>query len=254
MEALDTRRRRRVRAPFGGMGAMDRSRAEGFTSGADEDEDDLGPVDLNARVAQMTDTPPAVIKKSFSPKSVLGDVRKRATEYEREARMRMLHKFLVRNTPLNVIADELNISVATVMRDRDELYKQLRKEALNLDLGTLIGDSVAFYREVQALAMRQASLSNLPANLRLASLRTALSARNDSAKFLHVAGVFDILQYTPEDQKDSSDLEKLAALAEKLMADDDEMSFMAEEAGTTLAELNAGLVDEIEEENNVILL
>ena len=148
-------RRRRRRFPDG---ASPTPRVEGAV---DDGSDDPEVEDLNE---EMIASAPAVPSpnpdsKAFTPANRLRQVGERATGYEREYRLGLLHRLLMRKLPLDSIAQELQVSVHTVMRDRKELHRRLRTQASQLDANGLIGETLGFYSEIQGMALRMASSS-----------------------------------------------------------------------------------------------
>jgi hypothetical protein len=156
----------------------------------------------------------------FNPSSRMADVRQRASGYEREYRLKLIHRLLMRQIPIDQIAEQLDVSINTVKRDRSELYRRLKQAAKKLDINLLVGDSIGFYKEISAMAMRIASNRKVPVNQKLQALRTAAGGRNDMHRFLSTVGVYDALRYRREKDKGQSDIDKLMSLTEKLISDD----------------------------------
>lgn len=184
---------------------------------------------LNSQVENMAASSPARggplsetdtdDQPDFTPQNRMAEVNKRASNYEREYRLRLVHRMLMRNVPLDQIAAELDISVDTVMRDRKILYTRLKEEAKKLDIHKLIGDTMGFYQEVQGMSLRAASMTKLPMNMRIASMRTALSSKDSMNRFLDTVGVFDVLKFRVEDDGAGTDIQKLMAATEALLKD-----------------------------------
>lgn len=179
--------------------------------------------DLNAHVEQEVVPEPepeseaATVDEGVTANSRLHQVRHRASHYEREFRLRLLHRMLMRGIPLDEIARELDISVSTVMRDRKELWDRLRIAAKKLDINLLIGDTMAFYNEATAMAMRHASNSKHPINMRLASIRTAVAAKNDQTRMMAQAGVFEALKFVPDKSSGQGDIQELMRLTREIL-------------------------------------
>lgn len=195
-----------------------------------ETEDDniaepISPAALNARVAALPE------EEDFTPKGRMQEVTTRASEYEREYRLKLLHRLIMRGVPVDKIADELGMSVNSVMADRKELYARLREQASKMDINELIGTTMGFYGEVQGMALRQASNNSVPMNIRLSALRTALGAKNDSHRFLQAAGVFDVLSFKAGEDAAQSDIERLVDITERLMSDEDANESLARDIG-----------------------
>lgn len=230
----EPRRRRMVNRrgmAFSGGGLGQSSQGGGVADGEAEVE---GPVeDLNATViaavpearrlsdAQQSDmVSNAQNTEEFTPQSRLAQVGRRSSEYEREYRLQLLHRLLMRNLPLDEIATSLGVSVSTVIRDRAELKDRLRAAAKELDIEVMIGNSKGFYEEVQAMAMRAASNNNTPMPMRLAAMRTALASHNDMHRFYQAAGVYDTLRFRRGASEGAqTDIQRLMALTDDLLSE-----------------------------------
>jgi len=236
-EATDEPRRRRMHnRRSAGMAFSGNSMSQSSQGGgvADGEEAVEGPIeDLNAVVAASV--PPTrrlsedeqsdmvrntVNSEEFTPQNRLAQVRNRSSEYEREYRLQLLHRLLMRNLPLDEIASQLGVSVSTVMRDRQELKERLREVAKQMDVEMMIGNSKGFYEEVQAMAMRAASSSTVPMPMRLAAMRTALASHNDMHRFFQAAGVYDVLRFRKgANEGAQTDIQRLMSLTEDLLAE-----------------------------------
>lgn len=173
--------------------------------------------------ATLSDTPTIDPDGDFTPQNRMQEVksRSRASNYEREYRLKLVHRMLMRNVPLDQIAKELDVSVSTIQRDRAALHKELRKAAQKMDINQIIGDTVGFYGEVQGMGMRMASLTKLPANVRLAAMRTALGARGDMNRFFNASGVFDVLKFRASDDQEDTEMEHLVKMTEAILNDEE---------------------------------
>lgn len=218
------RRIRRARKGF----AFSSSSMAVATSGAGHVADDEVDDDLNSMVEQQASmqppgpTPSVVAgnaDEEFSPSSRLAQVRSRAGEYEREYRLGLLHRLLMRGIPIDEIASQLGISVSQVYRDRSALRSRLRDSTKELNIEEIIGDSKGFYDEVSSMAMRAASNSNVPMPMRLAGMRTALAAKNDMHRFFQTAGVYDALRFrVAETGQGASDVRRLMDATERILS------------------------------------
>jgi Trp operon repressor len=158
--------------------------------------------------------------EEFTPAARLAQVRQRSSEYEREYRLQLIHRLLMRNLPLDEIAAQLGVSVSTVLRDRSELKERLRAAAKELDIEVMIGNSKGFYEEVQAMAMRAASNNQVPMPMRLAAMRTSLAAHNDMHRFYQAAGVYDVLRFRKGAADGAqTDIQRLMALTEEMLTE-----------------------------------
>ena len=215
-------RRGRTGFAFTGASLSDSTTAEGEYSAPDEHVDEyvanapatLPPSPANETIAGSP-------HEDFNPRGRLEQVRRRATTYEREYRLKLLHRLMMRGVPIDQIADQLGISLSQVYRDRDELKAKLRAESRTLDIDEIIGDSKGYYEEAAAMAMRAASKNDLPMPMRLAAVRTALAAKNDMHRFFQTAGVYDVLRFKlAQDGKGISDVRRLMENTERLLSGD----------------------------------
>lgn len=150
----------------------------------------------------------------------LNHVGRRHTNYEREYRLQMMHRLLMQGMPLTEIADIFGLSAGQIHYDRQELHARLREESRKLDIDLLVGDNVAFYDEVSAMALDASTQKRLPMNIRLAAMRTSLAAKNDGHRFLQAAGVYTALQYRrASDGKGQTDIQKMVELTERLLGE-----------------------------------
>ena len=197
-----------------------------FSSPSVDDSTSTTGGNVNSEVsALLTHTPdvqapaPMPGDNEFNPRNRMDQVRRRASEYEKEYRLNLLHRMIMRNVAMDEIAEQLGISIAQVYRDRQELKAKLRKDSASMDINDIIGDSKGFYEEAAALGMRAASMPNLPMPIRLAGVRTGLAAKNDMHRFFQTAGVYDVLRYrTASDGSGVSDVRRLMDNTERLLS------------------------------------
>ena len=195
--------RRRRRNAFGQDSIDNSTDGIGVPSGAEEDLADTI-VDINRLVEYQE--PGA----SGLPETSL-DI------YDKETRLRYIHKMRMRDLPKAEMCKRLGISQFILEKDIKELYSRLREGARKLDVDELIGNSLATYNEVLSMALNHASNTKLPTPTRLAALRTVLSAKNDMARFLNVAGVFDTLVYKPNKTKGQTDIGDLIRATQAIL-------------------------------------
>lgn len=162
--------------------------------------------------APQNNTPAAL-----SSRDRLAQVRERASDYEREFRLDLLHQMLMVKTPLDEIANELGISISQVRRDRQELYRRLRDGAKDLDIDYIVGENQEFYRQVQSMALKEAARPGMPTAIKLAAMRTALGANADQHRFYQAAGVYQVLQYRKAaGQSAMSDIERMMQMTKQI--------------------------------------
>lgn len=154
---------------------------------------------------------------ALSPKERLAYVHRTSPEYHKEYRLKLVHRMLMRNIPLDEIARQLDVSVRTLQRDRAEIYRRMRAQAGSMNLNEFVGDTVAFYKEMRALMLRIASSSETDMNKRLAAGSRAMQAQKDMAAVMNAAGVFDVLKFKAEDQDQDSELAQLLALTKDFL-------------------------------------
>lgn len=167
----------------------------------------------------------------FNPRGRMEQVRQRASQYEREYRLGLLHRMMMRSIPLDQIAADLNISISQVYRDREELRRRLREEARSLNIEELIGDSKGFYEEAAALSLRAASMPSTPLPMKLAAIRTGLAAKNDMHRMFQTAGVYDVLRFrAAKDGTTGSDVRALMDRTERLLSGEEDLRLSDREA------------------------
>lgn len=143
--------------------------------------------------------------------------------YDKETRLRLIHKMKMRDVPKAEMCKKLGVSKHILERDIKELYARLRSGAKKLDVNELIGDSIATYNEVLSMALNHASNVKLPVPTRLAALRTVLSAKNDMHRFLNLAGFYDAAVYKQAESTSDTDIGQLIKVT-KAILDKDENS------------------------------
>ena len=222
-------RRGRMGAAFsgGGTGRMESLRASDPDQGeGDEVDAAIDPNEVNRRVQARAALPPPVTidEARDNPRARLNEVALAGSAgYAKEYRLTLLHRLLMRGTPLDQIARQLQVSISTVEKDRAELKRRLREAAKELHIDEMVGNQSAVYDEVQAMALRLASQSETPVPMKLASMRTALAANADRTRFLNTAGVFDVLKFRrAEDGSDLSDIQLLMQRTSEVLASLDE--------------------------------
>lgn len=197
-----------------------------------QDDDDQEIEDLNAAVAERVSAPPRRVSsdqeasqiaevdftEEYTPGNRLAQVRSRSTEYEHEYRLGLLHRLIMRNIPLDEIAQTLGISIRQVQRDRKELAERLRRSVGELDIEGIIGESMGFYGEIQAMSMRAASQRDTPMAMKLAAMRVALASHNDKHRFFQAAGVYDVLRFRKgAGNGPSTDIQRLMGVTDELL-------------------------------------
>lgn len=145
--------------------------------------------------------------------------------YSKEYRLSLLHRLLMRRVPIDQIARQLNVSISTVEKDRVALKARLREHAKELDINEVVGRNLEIYDEIRGMSLRVASSgegqngqATVPTAMKLAAMRTALAATNDSTRMLSAAGVFDALRFrAAETAAGQTDMQRLMAGADDLL-------------------------------------
>lgn len=231
--------RRSTRMGFGSSVRDSTSGLGNIGSGDDHADDPELVEDINAQVAarvgaiprntgpqaapeapEAHEGDPDDMEDGFNPLARLRQAAGRSTEYEREYRLDLLNRMLMRNLPLDEIANSLGVTVRQIQRDRKELQDRLRKAARDLDIDEIIGGSTSFYQEVQAMSMRAASSRQTPTAMKLGALRVALAAHNDKHRMMQAAGVYDALRFRKgADGAARSDIQRLLDVTDDLLTE-----------------------------------
>lgn len=225
--------RRRGSGGFVSGGSAASSRSESLRAPAEHEQDDIDdaidPESVRNHIVARASAP----MPAAAPTGELQNPRMRMAEvadsgsraYAKEYRLNLLHRLLLRNIPLDVIARQLGVSLSTAEKDRAELKKRLRETAKELDINEMIGAQTGLYDEVSGMAMRIAANNSgehaTPIAMQLAAMRTTLAANADKSRFYHSAGVYDVLRFRrAEDGTSQSDIQLLmqrtAAMMESL--------------------------------------
>lgn len=201
---------------FTGGGAGAASRSESLRTSAEYDDVDeaIEPDTIDREIRARAPTPPG--------QGIPDDPRRRIAEvansgshkYNKEYRLSLLHRALMRNVPLDQIAAQFGVSISTIEKDRVELKKRLRETAREMNIEEMVGAQTALYNEVSGMAMRIAGKNSgegaTPVPMQLAAMRTALAANADMNRFYNTAGVYDVLRFRrAEDGGAQSDIQLL---------------------------------------------
>lgn len=133
--------------------------------------------------------------------------------YQKEYRLKFLHRMLMRNLPTDLICQTLKIGAGTVAQMRRELTDRLRTEARKVDPYAHYGSTLAFYNEVRGLALRMAIDGKVANGVKVAALNAALQAEADKHRFLQVAGFYDHARFVPEQGTKDEHVSPLAQMA-----------------------------------------
>lgn len=216
-------RRRNGGGGGGGFSSGISTRSESYRSAAEDDEvdDAVDPMQLSSRIRTgMTARPPQGDNpEREDPRARLNAVAMAGSAtYAKEYRLQLLNRLLMRNIPLDQIAQQLQVSISTVEKDRAELKKRLREAAKELNIDEMVGRQSSVYDEIAGLSLRIASGGD-PTPMKLAAMRTALAANADRTRFLASAGVFDVLKFRrAEDGNNLSDVQLLMQRTAEMLA------------------------------------
>lgn len=213
----------------GGFSGGSSTQSESLRTSAEPDEvdDAIDPDALSRRIRSGAVPRPAPASVAppdkDNPRLRLNQVALAGSStYAKEYRLQLLHRLLMRNIPLDQIANQLQVSISTVEKDRVELKKRLREAAKEMNIDEMVGGQTAVYDEIAGMALRVASGSGeggAPTPMRLAAMRTALAANADKTRFLNTAGVFDVLRFRrADDGSNVSDVQHLMARTAELMS------------------------------------
>ena len=213
------RRLRTRRNGRGRFGAGSSTRSESLHTSTDRDEvDDAIDPEVVDRHVRDTSREPVRRSDVDDPRTRLNAVANAGSAaYSKEYRLTLLHRLLLARIPLDRIAQQLGVSISTVQKDRVELKNTLREQAKALNIEEMIGNQNALYDEIQGMSLQIAHKSTgdkaVPVPMRLAAMRTALATNADRTRFLHSAGVFDVLRFRR--QEDGSALSDIGLLMEQ---------------------------------------
>jgi hypothetical protein len=185
-------------------------------------------------IAPTEPEPPEMPDPNQGPAERLANVAQNASAYLTEYRLKLLHRMLMRNLPVDMIAAQLKLSVPAVNQMRVELQRRLAYEAQTINRYEIAGKTMAFYDEIQGLALRMADEAGSKPYVKLQALQTALGAQSDRQRFLTASGFWSNAPYVPMDAKEdesSRAANKLQALIEAIVDDKGEMHI--ESIGTT---------------------
>lgn len=106
----------------------------------------------------------------------------------KEERQDKVKELLRRGVPPKLIAQHLQVSERTVRRDKQEIKKRIRQEAIEADQWEMIGDTIDFFKEIEEKALYQAMIEK-NSSFKNSFMNTAIKARIESARFKLETGV-----------------------------------------------------------------
>lgn len=210
---------------FAGGGSAGSTRSESLRTAAESDEVDtaIDPDTMDREVRARRPLPSPGRSTPDDPRRRIAEVANSGSlAYNKEYRLSLLHRALMRNVPLDQIAAQFGVSISTIEKDRVELKKRLREVARELNIDEMVGSQTALYDEISGMAMRIAGKNSgdgaTPVPMQLAAMRTALASNADKTRFYNTAGVFDVLRFRrAEDGGAQSDIQLLMEQTGQLM-------------------------------------
>lgn len=142
-------------------------------------------------------------------------------EASNEYRLKLLHRCLLRQLPLDLTAQTMGMDVRGVMRLREELHAQFKREVAQKDIYSFVGNTDGFYNDVIGTMMQMMSDSTSPASKRMMAAQVALQAQRDRVHFFDLVGFYDVVKITPstvgtlDDNQDKA--QRLIEMSEQIM-------------------------------------
>lgn len=115
----------------------------------------------------------------------------RLDDEQKEARLVLMHRMLIRKVSAEDIRKALNVGVAMYYKLKSDLDARMRLDVSKVDVPYLIGDSLAFYDEVRSMALTMSSSSAIKdPRVKVSAMQVALRAEQDKNQFLTACGVY----------------------------------------------------------------
>lgn len=147
---------------------------------------------MDQALAQFSATPDSELSEYIKPETEkAGQHSYRLNEDQREARLVMIHRMLIRKIPTEEIVKQLGVSHTMYYKLRDQLKERMRLDVAKVDVPYLIGDSLSFYDEIRSMALTISSSGVVKdPRVKLSAMGVALKAEEDKNKFLTACGVY----------------------------------------------------------------
>jgi hypothetical protein len=160
-------------------------------------------IPITARPSQRVPPP---VPEDASPSERIYLVDEHSPTYSKEYKLRLLHRLLMRNLPLDVIASQMQVPVSTVKNLRAELHKRLIYETQHINRYQIAGKTMAFYDELTGMALRAADKNARGDKpfVHLQALSIALSAMADRQRFLQASGFWAATPFVTRDDDDTT--------------------------------------------------
>lgn len=185
---------------------------ETMTQSAPQDFDPLMP---NAGDGQSRPLTPAELLMERSEGG-------RATTSQIKLRRVMVARMMLRGIDRKGMSTALNVSEATVDKDVRAVKEELIRRADNLDIKEQVGTAMMFYKDIQHQTLRMATEGKNSNAVKLAALKTAMTAQADMTRFFKLSGVFDVLPFIVTAKHEKSDISKLTDLTKAVIAMEDD--------------------------------
>jgi hypothetical protein len=232
----------RVRSMLGNRNGHNATEAARPRDGLDHE------IDHAAATGQPVDLEMAFPDPSAAPAERLAAIghADNAVGYVKEYKLKLLHRLLMRNLPIDLISAQLDMHPRNVLKLRVELNRRLKAEAQNVDTYTFFGKTLGFYDEVRATALRIATDTKIASGSRVAALGTAVAADSAKLRFLEMAGFFDHNRFAPPPKENIDSVERgrkalglIFNASLRTLNGDDDVSYTIDEA-----DLDAGAEDD----------
>lgn len=147
---------------------------------------------LDESLARYHDKSDAELGEFIQPHPDMADrTTHRLDAEQKEARLVLIHRMLIRKISPDVIRKQLGISITMYYKLREQLNERMRLDVNKVDVPYLIGDSMAFYDEVRSMALTISSSTSIKsASVKLSAMNVALRAEQDKNEFLSRCGVY----------------------------------------------------------------
>lgn len=107
----------------------------------------------------------------------------------KDLRLRSVLRLYLRGVSAPVMAQFLNISLATVYRDIEDIEKEMGGEVETFDVPKFVGMTLAFYDEMRHTAMSMVA-NTMDKRIKLMAMKLALDAEGEKHKYLTLTGLY----------------------------------------------------------------
>lgn len=173
-------------------------------------------------IEDVVEAPKSIVSRMMEEKGYVED------NYEKEHKLQLVHKLILRGATTKEIAKSLNISLSEAVDYRKELKSRFTEQLRKADPMELVSEGVSFYDEIIAEAMRTLDKVKRNETLKVHDLvrvlEIALKARTEKDKFLVNTGILNNNQETEPDKEDAhkDSARKVRSLVSDIMSQEDE--------------------------------